>query len=344
MTRLSGEFQTDLALPSALSLCADAVHSLGWQIQSLSGNRIVCTAVSDQTDSEARVEIEVRESPHGTDLRVVGEDSGTATLQEPELVDLLDQLGDAIEARVEEADSEVEPPDDQEPEPAATEVQQAATAATVIQPQEQAKGDWTRVEDQAPPGWYPDPIEGEGERYWDGGEWTHRVRAGGPEPTPQQQKSEQQTGWWRQNRRAVIAGAFVFILGAAIGAAANDGGGTKTVAHTATKTAQAKARTTTQTTTVTKIQTPQTATATTNPTSTTPTSTNGAIVGPTTTPDASTGCDQSYANVCLDPNASDYDCKGGGGDGPKFVTGPVVIVGPDHFGLDGSDHDGVGCE
>lgn len=54
-------------------------------------------------------------------------------------------------------------------------------------------------------------------------------------------------------------------------------------------------------------------------------------------------CDPNYAGVCLDPNASDYDCKGGSGDGPKYVRGPVRIVGTDHFGLD-SGGDGVGCE
>jgi hypothetical protein len=53
------------------------------------------------------------------------------------------------------------------------------------------------------------------------------------------------------------------------------------------------------------------------------------------------GCHQSYAGSCLDPYASDYDCGGGGGDGPQF-TGRVTIVGPDVFGLD-RDGDGVGC-
>jgi len=53
-------------------------------------------------------------------------------------------------------------------------------------------------------------------------------------------------------------------------------------------------------------------------------------------------CDPNYSGACLDPNASDYDCAGGGGDGPKFV-GRVRVVGTDHFGLD-SDGDGIGCE
>jgi hypothetical protein len=53
-------------------------------------------------------------------------------------------------------------------------------------------------------------------------------------------------------------------------------------------------------------------------------------------------CHDSYTGACLDPNASDYDCAGGSGDGPKY-TGRVTVVGPDVFGLDG-DSDGIGCE
>jgi hypothetical protein len=47
--------------------------------------------------------------------------------------------------------------------------------------------------------------------------------------------------------------------------------------------------------------------------------------------------------VCLDPNASDYDCAGGSGNGPKYVEGPIQVEGSDPFGLD-ADGDGVGCE
>jgi len=53
-------------------------------------------------------------------------------------------------------------------------------------------------------------------------------------------------------------------------------------------------------------------------------------------------CHPSYTGACLDPNASDYDCAGGSGDGPKY-TGRVTVVGPDEYGLDG-DGDGIGCE
>jgi hypothetical protein len=53
-------------------------------------------------------------------------------------------------------------------------------------------------------------------------------------------------------------------------------------------------------------------------------------------------CDPNYSGECLDPYASDYDCAGGSGDGPEY-TGPVTVVGSDHYGLD-SDGDGYACE
>jgi hypothetical protein len=53
-------------------------------------------------------------------------------------------------------------------------------------------------------------------------------------------------------------------------------------------------------------------------------------------------CHPSYKDACLDPRASDYDCLGGSGNGPKY-TGLVRVVGPDVFRLD-ADGDGVGCE
>ncbi|XOB46622.1 MAG: hypothetical protein ACKKMV_00345 [Candidatus Nealsonbacteria bacterium] len=52
-------------------------------------------------------------------------------------------------------------------------------------------------------------------------------------------------------------------------------------------------------------------------------------------------CHPSYSG-CLNPNASDYDCAGGSGNGP-YYTGRVRVIGPDVFGLD-RDGDGWGCE
>lgn len=54
-------------------------------------------------------------------------------------------------------------------------------------------------------------------------------------------------------------------------------------------------------------------------------------------------CDPNYRGACLKPNVSDYDCKGGSGNGPYYVRGPIKVVGKDHYGLD-ADGDGVGCE
>lgn len=59
-------------------------------------------------------------------------------------------------------------------------------------------------------------------------------------------------------------------------------------------------------------------------------------------PEPEPACHPSYEGACLMPDASDYDCAGGSGDGP-YYTGRVSVVGPDVFGLDG-DGDGVGCE
>lgn len=52
-------------------------------------------------------------------------------------------------------------------------------------------------------------------------------------------------------------------------------------------------------------------------------------------------CTPGY-KPCL-RRASDYDCYGGGGDGPKYVKGTVKVTGSDPYGLD-ADNDGVGCE
>jgi hypothetical protein len=59
-------------------------------------------------------------------------------------------------------------------------------------------------------------------------------------------------------------------------------------------------------------------------------------------PPAKPACDPNYKGACLDPNASDYDCAGGSGDGPKY-TGTVQVVGADHFDLD-RDGDGIACD
>ena len=62
---------------------------------------------------------------------------------------------------------------------------------------------------------------------------------------------------------------------------------------------------------------------------------------PPTTP--ARNCHPSYEGACLDPTASDYDCAGGSGNGPRYVQGPVKVRPPDPFDLD-ADADGLGCE
>ena len=52
-------------------------------------------------------------------------------------------------------------------------------------------------------------------------------------------------------------------------------------------------------------------------------------------------CTPGY-KPCL-PAASDYDCSGGTGNGPKYVDGPVRVKGADPHDLD-RDGDGVGCQ
>jgi hypothetical protein len=61
---------------------------------------------------------------------------------------------------------------------------------------------------------------------------------------------------------------------------------------------------------------------------------------PETTP---AQCDPSYPDVCLDPAVEDYDCAGGTGNGPEYVEGPIRVLPPDPFDLDG-EGDGWGCE
>jgi hypothetical protein len=53
-------------------------------------------------------------------------------------------------------------------------------------------------------------------------------------------------------------------------------------------------------------------------------------------------CDPNYTGACV-PIASDVDCAGGSGNGPKYVTGPVHVVGSDIYDLD-RDGDGIGCD
>jgi hypothetical protein len=63
------------------------------------------------------------------------------------------------------------------------------------------------------------------------------------------------------------------------------------------------------------------------------------LVGTKTT--TSSSCDKNYSG-CV-PIASDVDCAGGSGNGPKYVQGPIRVIGSDIYDLD-SDNDGIACE
>lgn len=66
---------------------------------------------------------------------------------------------------------------------------------------------------------------------------------------------------------------------------------------------------------------------------------------PTTAAPAGAGCHPSYAGACVPTGFSDVDCAGGSGNGPGYVSGKrFQVVGPDVYGLDGSDNDGIACE
>lgn len=63
------------------------------------------------------------------------------------------------------------------------------------------------------------------------------------------------------------------------------------------------------------------------------------LVRPVAEPPPS-NCTPGY-RPCLAP-ASDYDCAGGSGDGPKYAYGPIYVSGSDIYDLD-ADGDGVAC-
>ena len=66
---------------------------------------------------------------------------------------------------------------------------------------------------------------------------------------------------------------------------------------------------------------------------------------PTTAAPDSGGCHPSYSGACVPTGFSDVDCAGGGGNGPGYVSAKrFQVVGPDVYGLDGNDNDGIACE
>ncbi|WP_292878476.1 G5 domain-containing protein, partial [Microbacterium sp.] len=69
----------------------------------------------------------------------------------------------------------------------------------------------------------------------------------------------------------------------------------------------------------------------------------GTYVAPPPAPkQAAPACDPNYAGNCV-PIASDVDCAGGRGNGPKYLVGTARVVGQDIYDLD-RDGDGIACD
>jgi hypothetical protein len=314
MSSLSGEFQTDLGPPDVLTLCVEGLDSLGWEIDSVTERQIRATANGTGPGYGVDLTVDLREAGEGTEFLIAGVDSSDE-LAEEDLADVLDRARDAIGERIEEAEG----PAQDEPASAWAPAPDPVEAETEIAPLPMAES--------SPP------------------------RAGAP-------KRSDSSTWWDRHRRAVAVGLLVFCLGGAVGAAASGGGDTTTtVKRAAGKGNGAAQKVKTEVSTVTQTQSVEAATAhqapdssaspTTSATSSAsagaaPTAGPASPAAPSTPPVAK--CDPAYAPQCLDPNVSDYDCQGSGDDGPYYVQGPVTVIGPDHYHLDSSDHDGVGCE
>lgn len=95
MTSLSGEFHTDLALPDALAECAEAIHGLGWPIESVEGDRAIFHAGSP-AENPPRIEVVLAETGDGTEIRITGSDTEANPLEEAELVAALSRVRDAL--------------------------------------------------------------------------------------------------------------------------------------------------------------------------------------------------------------------------------------------------------
>jgi hypothetical protein len=102
MTRLSGEFQTDLPLHDAIVACAEAIDGLGWRIEAVESNRIVSYANTASTQHPPKIEVALDDSGQTTDVRIIGSDTDANPLQEDELIAELDRVRDAIKASIQD--------------------------------------------------------------------------------------------------------------------------------------------------------------------------------------------------------------------------------------------------
>jgi hypothetical protein len=102
MTRLTGEFQTDLPLHDAIVACAEAIDGLGWRIEAVESNRIVSYANTASTQHPPKIEVALDDSGQTTDVRIIGSDTDANPLQEDELIAELDRVRDAIKASIQD--------------------------------------------------------------------------------------------------------------------------------------------------------------------------------------------------------------------------------------------------
>jgi hypothetical protein len=124
VTSLSGEFHTDLALPDALTACAEAIHGLGWPIDSVEGKRIVSHA-GPVTEGPPTIEVVLTDWGEGTEVRISGSDSEANSLEPQALIGELNRVRDAIKTAAEQFDQAAEAKSetsfDAREEPSATE-------------------------------------------------------------------------------------------------------------------------------------------------------------------------------------------------------------------------------
>jgi hypothetical protein len=105
MTKLSGEFHTDLSPPDALVACGEAIVGLGLRIESVDGDRIVSYAGSASAPDQRRIEVVVIGSTHATELRIIGTDDEATPLARDELIAELNRVRDAIQVSIEGVDA-----------------------------------------------------------------------------------------------------------------------------------------------------------------------------------------------------------------------------------------------
>jgi hypothetical protein len=104
VTRLSGEFETDLASPEALAASAEAIDRLGYRIESVEADRIVSFAESGNATDPPRIEIVVSDAVGGSELRITGSNRAAGEREREVLIAELDRARDAIAVSIERAE------------------------------------------------------------------------------------------------------------------------------------------------------------------------------------------------------------------------------------------------